>query len=99
MARDKEMISGLIRGGLIYCNNLYYNYTNMRNIVNISLPDEMAKIVKREVSKGHYATTSEFFRHLLRLWNTRKLAEDLKKDKKEFEDGRGNLLRSLRDLR
>ncbi|HDH31399.1 MAG TPA: ribbon-helix-helix protein, CopG family, partial [Candidatus Wolfebacteria bacterium] len=45
----------------------------MRNIINISLPDTMAKTVKKEVKKGEFASTSEFFRHLIRLWNTRKL--------------------------
>ena len=71
----------------------------MRNIVNISLPEEMVKAVKKEVRLGQFATTSEFFRHLLRLWNTHKLVKELKVDRKEFEAGKGRTLRSLRDLR
>lgn len=71
----------------------------MRNIINISLPEEMVKIVKKEVKTGRYATTSEFFRDLLRLWNSVKLAEELKADRKVFEAGKGKVLRSLRDLR
>lgn len=71
----------------------------MRNIINISLPDEMVKIVKKEVKAGNYATTSEFFRHLIRLWNTHELAKELREDRKEFEAGKGKVLKSLRDLR
>lgn len=68
----------------------------MRNIINISLPEELTKQVKKEVKIGNYASTSEFFRHLLR---THKLAEELKTSRREFETGKGKVLRSLRDLR
>ena len=71
----------------------------MRNIINISLPDTMVKTVKKEVKKGEFASTSEFFRHLIRLWNTRKLAQELNNDKKEFEAGKGKILKSLKELR
>ena len=71
----------------------------MRNIINISLPEEMVKQVKKEVRSGEFATTSEFFRHLLRLWNTHRLAAELKDDRKQFDAGKGKKLRSLRDLR
>lgn len=71
----------------------------MRNIINISLPGKMVKSVKKEVRSGRYATTSEFFRDLLRIWNSLKLAEELKADRKRFEQGKGRVLRSLRDLR
>lgn len=71
----------------------------MRNIINISLPENMAKIVEKEVRSGNFATKSEFFRHLVRLWNTLKLAEELKESRREFESGRGKVLRSLHNLR
>lgn len=73
----------------------------MRNIINISLPDEMVKKVKKEVKSGNFATTSEFFRHLIRLWNTYELAEEIKKRREEVKTGkvRPKVLRSLRDLR
>lgn len=70
----------------------------MRNIVNISLPEVMVKQLRQEIKTGGYASTSEFFRHLLRLWNTRQLATELKKDRKEFESGRGVKLNSMADL-
>ncbi|MDA2922709.1 ribbon-helix-helix domain-containing protein [Patescibacteria group bacterium AH-259-L07] len=71
----------------------------MRNVINISLPEKMVKIVKKEVKAEGYASVSEFFRHLIREWNTRKLAQELKKDRQDFESGKGKVLRSLKDLR
>lgn len=71
----------------------------MRNIINISLPENMARMVEKEVKSGKFATKSEFFRHLVRLWNTYKLAEELEENRKDFEAGKGKVLRSLRDLR
>ncbi len=71
----------------------------MRNIINISLPQGLNQMVQKEVKRGNYATKSEFFRHLLRLWNNHLLAGELVKDRKEFEAGKGKTLRSLRDLR
>ncbi len=70
----------------------------MRNIINISLPETMVKIVKQEVKTYGFGTTSEFFRHLLRLWNTKQLGEELHRDRKAFEAGKGKILRSLKDL-
>lgn len=84
---------------LIY---LYYKlYTKcMRTILNISLPSSLASEVKREVKEGKFASTSEFFRHLLRLWNTEKLSRDLKQSEKDWKNGRKNWkkLNSVRDL-
>lgn len=71
----------------------------MRKIVNISLPESMVKIVKKDVKKGGFASNSEFIRHLIRLWNTKQLGNELKNDKKLFESGEGLELKSLKDLR
>lgn len=72
----------------------------MRNIINISLPTEMVKIVKQEVKKGHYASVSEFFRTLLRDYEEEsKLLAELEEIDREFEAGKGKVLHSLRDLR
>ncbi|MBU3969064.1 ribbon-helix-helix domain-containing protein [Patescibacteria group bacterium] len=73
----------------------------MRNIVNISLPNDMVNIVKKEVKKRGYASTSEFFRHLIRMWNQEKLAEELKKDYGDVKKGKIKLrtLKSLKALR
>ena len=68
----------------------------MRNIINLSLPKELTKLVKSEVKAGHYASVSEYFRYLLR---THELAKELEKSRREIEAGKGRILRSLRDLR
>ena len=75
---------------------MYYNH--MRSIINISLPEGLAKLVKKEVRSGNFASTSDFFRHLLRLWNTNKLAKEFKSMTKDLEAGKGIVLRSLKDL-
>ena len=71
----------------------------MRNIVNISLPEKLVKVVKKEVKTEGYASVSEFFRYLIREWNTNKLAGELKRDRSKFEAGKGKVLKSLKDLR
>ncbi|MEK9170651.1 MAG: ribbon-helix-helix domain-containing protein [Patescibacteria group bacterium] len=71
----------------------------MRNVINISLPEELSRVVERAVKKGKFATKSEFFRNLLRLWEEGKLFSDLQESEKEFRAGKGRKLRSLADLR
>lgn len=71
----------------------------MRDVVNISLPSDMVRMVKDEVKFGQYVSVSEFFRHLLRSWNTNKLAQELKNDRLAFAAGKGKVLKSLKDLR
>jgi len=72
----------------------------MRNIINISLPAEMVKIVKQEVKRGKYASVSEFFRTLLRDYEEEsKLLAELEAIDREFEAGKSKVLHSLRDLR
>lgn len=68
----------------------------MRNIINISLPEPMAKRVEREVKKGGFSTKSEFFRHLIRV---HALAQELSLSREEFARGEGKKLQSLKDLR
>ena len=70
----------------------------MRAIMNISLPEPMADIVKQAVNTGKYATKSEFFRSLIRDWSDRKLAEELSKERRKMRAGKGKLLKSLSDL-
>ncbi len=71
----------------------------MRSILNISLPEALADEVRQEVKDGKFASTSEFFRHLLRLWNTEKLYRDLQQSEKDFKAGKYKVLKSFKDLR
>jgi len=70
----------------------------MRSIVNISLPPNLAREVKREVKRGDYASTSEFFRQLLRSWREAKLLTEIRASQKEFARGKGIRLKSVNDL-
>ncbi|MBI2436791.1 MAG: type II toxin-antitoxin system ParD family antitoxin [Candidatus Magasanikbacteria bacterium] len=71
----------------------------MRNAVTISLPPKMTTLVKKQVKSGQYASTSEFFRNLIRLWEEEQIALAVAESKKEFIAGKGRKLKSLRDLR
>ena len=71
----------------------------MRNIVNISLPKEMVIKVEEKMKENNFATKSDFFRALLRVWLEGKLAEDLEVSRKELRAGQGRLLKSLKTLR
>lgn len=71
----------------------------MREIINISLPSQMARTVKKAVRDGDYISTSEFFRDLLRAWQAEKLAAELKASREEIMAGKGRSLRSLKSLR
>lgn len=70
----------------------------MRQIMNISLPQETVKLIKMEVKKGGFVSVSEFMRHLIRLWNAEQLVADVKQSKKEFARGKGKVLKSLKDI-
>ena len=71
----------------------------IRNIINISLPYEMAEEVRREVKMGGFATTSEFFRAIWRDYKKARLAQELRKEREAFRRGEGKVLKSFRDLR
>ena len=71
----------------------------MRNIMTISLPLPLTNIVEKEVKRGNYTSKSEFFRYLLRQWIEGKLNYELDQSRKEMQQGKGKLLKSLTDLR
>ncbi|MBU1292402.1 ribbon-helix-helix domain-containing protein [Patescibacteria group bacterium] len=71
----------------------------MRSIVNLSLPAETVKMIKREVKKNKYVSVSEFFRALLREYEEDILLAELKESEREFRAGKGKVLRSFKDLR
>ncbi len=71
----------------------------MRNIVNISLPDQLDKEVVRYVKQGGFASKSEFFRHLLRIWKEHNLAHEIELSRKEIALGKGKKLSSLKSIR
>ncbi|OQX50950.1 hypothetical protein B5M47_02435 [candidate division CPR3 bacterium 4484_211] len=71
----------------------------MRRVINISLPQTLANLVEKEVATGQYASKSEFFRNLLRMWIESKALTELEKSRTEFKSEKAKVLRSLKDLR
>ena len=56
-----------------------------RKIVNISLPDELKKEVDKAVDSGRYASRSEFFRHLMRIWIDQNMEEVSDAEQRDIE--------------
>jgi len=71
----------------------------MRQIINISLPEKLSKMVDTATKDGQYASKSEFFRCLLRDWSEKQLIKELKQSQKEMRDGKKYLLKSFKDLK
>ncbi len=71
----------------------------MRTIVNISMPAALAEEVTKAVKEGNFASKSEFIRDLLREWKMRRLLIDIQQSRKEIAQGKGKVLKSLKDLR
>jgi len=88
----------MIKSSVIVSNKNYYN-KSMRTIVNISLSKELSHAVEKSVRSGRYASKSEFFRDLLRMWMEGRLFKELEESREELAEGRGRRLRSLKALR
>ena len=71
----------------------------MRSILNISVPQKVKEEIETAVKEGGFATKSEFIRDLVRVWKRDQLLKDLGQSKKEFVQGKGKVLKSLKDLR
>ncbi|MBI2595005.1 MAG: type II toxin-antitoxin system ParD family antitoxin [Candidatus Colwellbacteria bacterium] len=71
----------------------------MRKIINISLPGKLNQEVEKAVKSGNYATKSEFFRDLLRLWKEEQLLQELRESQREVASGKAKKLRTLKHLR
>lgn len=59
----------------------------------------MNQTVEDIVKQGKYATKSEFFRDLVRMWMEGRILHELAESRKELVSGKGKILRSLKDLR
>ena len=73
----------------------------MRNVINISLPEDMALFIKEEVRNNNFMSTSEFFRKLVREYKENKLLKELKGEQKELKNGKYKYanIKSLKDLK
>ena len=74
------------------------NITFMRSVINISLPQHFTKEVERGVKQLHFASKSEFFRHLLREWMAGDLVIELEESRAQHKAGKSKLLKKTKDL-
>ena len=74
----------------------------MRNVINISLPEQMVRRVEKEVKKGKFASTSEYMRFLIDQDDNLISADDLlamsKKADRDYRAGKLKKLDSLAEL-
>lgn len=73
----------------------------MRNIINLSIPEDMNNYIKQEIKKNNYTSVSEFFRKLVRDYKETQLLKELEASREEFKKN-PNLnshIKSLKDLR
>ena len=78
---------------------LLYTNKTMNTTISISLPESLDKTVDKEVLHGSFESKSIFFQTLVKLWMENKLSHELHESKEELIEGKGTLLRSLKDLR
>ena len=62
------------------------------------MPPTQKKNVDRMIKDYNYASASEFFRDAVRALEDDKLVKDIMESEKEFAQGKGKRLRSLKDL-
>lgn len=72
----------------------------MRSVINISLSKELAVDLEKAVKHGKYSSKSEFLRELIRdKLEEEDLLRSVKISRREIAQGKGKILRSLKDLR
>jgi len=62
------------------------------------MPADLKKEVDMAIKEGKYASTSEFFRVLIRMWKDYRLLSELRESEREFKAGKGKIL-TLKELR
>jgi putative addiction module CopG family antidote len=74
-------------------------YYIMRSILNISLPEEMAKEIKREVKAGQFSSVSEFIRAAVRAYDTERALRISRRAEKAYREGKLRKVGSFGELR
>jgi len=72
----------------------------MRKIINISLSEKLAAELEKRVKSGKYSSKSEYLRDLFReRLEEEYLIRNIRISQEEIKQGKGKILRSLKDLR
>ena len=62
------------------------------------MPPKLFSKVESVVSSHNYSSVSEFIRDAIRAWEEEQLYQSVLQSEKEFSQGKGKKLRSLKDL-
>ncbi len=62
------------------------------------MPPKLFSKVEAVVSENNYSSVSEFIRDAIRAWEEEQLYQSVLQSEKEFAQGKGKKLRSLKDL-
>ena len=62
------------------------------------MPPGLFRRVESVVSENNYSSVSEFIRDAIRAWEEEQLYQSVLQSEKEFAEGKGKRLRSLKDL-
>ncbi len=70
----------------------------MRSVISISLPATITKSIEQDMKTEHFASKSEFFRHLYRDWRAAKLAREFAEEDKNLKPGDTKVMKKVTDL-
>ncbi len=70
----------------------------MRSVISISLPLTITKSIEQDMKEEHFASKSEFFRHLYRDWRATKLARELADEDRKLKPGDVKVMKKVSDL-
>ncbi len=62
------------------------------------MPPKLFSQVESTVREHNYSSISEFIRDAIRAWNEEQLYQSVLRSEREFAQGKGKRLRSLKDL-
>lgn len=62
------------------------------------MPAKLFSKVEKAVDEHNYSSVSEFIRDAIRAWEEEQLYQSVLQSEKEFAQGKGKKLRSLKDL-
>jgi len=62
------------------------------------MPPQLFRKVESVVNENNYSSVSEFIRDAIRAWEEEQLYQSVLQSEKEFAQGKGKKLRSLKDL-
>ena len=71
----------------------------MRQLMSISLPNDLKRYVEKAVKEDGYSTTSEFIRDLIRQRKEERIVRELLESEKDMKTGKGKVLTSLKAIR